>query len=1107
MAKIHFSILLAAVFAAFLMAAVPASASHFSLTYGLTNQWIDIGSVNSSAIKAGYEVAVIVRGNITIGTYAAVGNGWYSVEVFGTDTEYPSSGYDGAHMNDTLEFRVWNGTTESTPISSPPSVNWTYPIGGDSPLATLFVDLYEQPAPYISIDSPYSGILYNSSTGFALNYTTNLNLSEAYYTIDGGVNHSFNDWFYQENASAWNCSGVWYNESYGWGASVSSMFDGDWENYAGSADGRCLVNYTLHEANVSAAKWMFRVGSSGEEECWGTGSHNASLPSACISSPLQLRFLSSRFPILTGQLWECWNGTAWYELFSCEFHPEAELVWEEALWERNMSPRSSEWLSLGNGSHTIQVCGSAGGVIACDSVNILVGSIAVGIDSPFEGVVYNSTSAFELNYTTNVNLTDAVYSVDGGANHSFAGWAYQENASARSCSGYWYYSSERLFDGDWNTESGSENGRCLVNYTFLAQSVSEVNWMFKVGSPDEDDCWGVHNASIPFACISSPLQLRFLSARFPIMTELWECWNGTAWYEVFSCEFHPEAELVWEEAIWENDTSPRSSEMLALENGTHTIQVCGSAGGITVCDSVNMLVGSLAVEIGSPYAGFIYNNLTGFVLNYTSNMNLSGAIYSIDGGANHSFTGWSYQENPSVWSCDDGWIHPASRLFDGDWNTYSSGGEGHCSLNYTLRSQNVSEVIWQFKIGSDADGCGGTYNNTIPPMCVSSPLQLRFNASNIPPTDILGTQWDCWNGTSWVWVFGCSMLSVEDNHVWEEAIWENDTSPRSSEWIYLVNGSHTIQVCGSVGSVMACDSVNVLVDSMSIDILSPYEGFLYNASLAIELNYTSNVNLFDAYYNIDGGANLSLNDWIYQENPSVWSCDDGWIHPASRLFDGDWNTYSSGGEGHCSLNYTLRSQNVSEVIWQFKIGSDADGCGGTYNNTIPPMCVSSPLQLRFNASNIPPTDILGTQWDCWNGTSWVWVFGCSMLSVEDNHVWEEALWEKNMSPRNRELLYLVNGNYTIQVCGSAGGVIACDSVNVTVGFTEEEEAPPPEGGETNIYGMLADSGSGLGGFLTAVNEPLVSVVLALGMIGGILTVIFGIVAAIASAFSGIGRET
>lgn len=75
-------------------------------------------------------------------------------------------------------------------------------------------------------------------------------------------------------------------------------------------------------------------------------------------------------------------------------------------------------------------------------------------------------------------------------------------------------------------------------------------------------------------------------------------------------------------------------------------------------------------------------------------------------------------------------------------------------------------------------------------------------------------------------------------------------------------------------------------------------------------------------------------------------------------------------------------------------------------------------------------------------------------------------------------------------------------VNVT-GFSDYELV----GGA--IYGNLEAAGSGLGGFLNALTSPLVSIVLSLGLIGGLLAVFYGIASAfrraVGGAVSGIGK--
>lgn len=55
---------------------------------------------------------------------------------------------------------------------------------------------------------------------------------------------------------------------------------------------------------------------------------------------------------------------------------------------------------------------------------------------------------------------------------------------------------------------------------------------------------------------------------------------------------------------------------------------------------------------------------------------------------------------------------------------------------------------------------------------------------------------------------------------------------------------------------------------------------------------------------------------------------------------------------------------------------------------------------------------------------------------------------------------------------------------------------------TGISGVLNDAGTGLGGFLTAITDPTVAIVLALGIIGGILAIFYGIASVIRRAISG-----
>ena len=60
---------------------------------------------------------------------------------------------------------------------------------------------------------------------------------------------------------------------------------------------------------------------------------------------------------------------------------------------------------------------------------------------------------------------------------------------------------------------------------------------------------------------------------------------------------------------------------------------------------------------------------------------------------------------------------------------------------------------------------------------------------------------------------------------------------------------------------------------------------------------------------------------------------------------------------------------------------------------------------------------------------------------------------------------------------------------------------------TKVKGMginetLAEAGSGLGSFLSAIQSPVVDIVLALGIVGGILAIFYGVASVIRRAVGG-----
>lgn len=60
-----------------------------------------------------------------------------------------------------------------------------------------------------------------------------------------------------------------------------------------------------------------------------------------------------------------------------------------------------------------------------------------------------------------------------------------------------------------------------------------------------------------------------------------------------------------------------------------------------------------------------------------------------------------------------------------------------------------------------------------------------------------------------------------------------------------------------------------------------------------------------------------------------------------------------------------------------------------------------------------------------------------------------------------------------------------------------------------INETLSEAGAGLGSFLTSIQSPVVTIVLSLGVVGGVLAIFYGIAAvirrAVGGATSSIGR--
>jgi len=114
-------------------------------------------------------------------------------------------------------------------------------------------------------------------------------------------------------------------------------------------------------------------------------------------------------------------------------------------------------------------------------------------------------------------------------------------------------------------------------------------------------------------------------------------------------------------------------------------------------------------------------------------------------------------------------------------------------------------------------------------------------------------------------------------------------------------------------------------------------------------------------------------------------------------------------------------------------------------------------------------------------------------------------YEINLLDGSRNFMRLLDANntvfgYTFAVLNSGSytvSVTACDDqAQCTTGYSEIFRVV------SETERLLSDTGMGMGSFLDAIKDPVVSLMLALGFIGGILVVVFAFPKAIGNAFSG-----
>lgn len=101
---------------------------------------------------------------------------------------------------------------------------------------------------------------------------------------------------------------------------------------------------------------------------------------------------------------------------------------------------------------------------------------------------------------------------------------------------------------------------------------------------------------------------------------------------------------------------------------------------------------------------------------------------------------------------------------------------------------------------------------------------------------------------------------------------------------------------------------------------------------------------------------------------------------------------------------------------------------------------------------------------------------------------------------------------TIQFTLYRNGVLCPESICTSVGVTDTDDVVVIVTQmsdyvlqDSPLYRNLAESGEGLGNFITAITSPVVSIILGLGIVGGIVAILLGVAFALSNAFKGVGK--
>jgi len=210
-----------------------------------------------------------------------------------------------------------------------------------------------------------------------------------------------------------------------------------------------------------------------------------------------------------------------------------------------------------------------------------------------------------------------------------------------------------------------------------------------------------------------------------------------------------------------------------------------------------------------------------------------------------------YQENPDANTSSGSWTNFGNTL-DGNWVTYgesagSGSGYSYLYVNYT-KTANSQGAIWEVKDNS------AQTNLTIPSSCWnkhSGIIELRVESFQDPALTGSSTKWYCYN-SSWIQLRGISSGGSNDDRVYEEAIWWNETEPIGITYIdscqtlsaynetYVLNA--TINYAGG-SNCLTVDNDSISIDCAGHDIIDVGSGNIGIYYLSVKDGIVKNCDL------------------------------------------------------------------------------------------------------------------------------------------------------------------------------------------------------------------------------------------------------------------------